>query len=130
MDEPLTIIESPGGYGSGRTRSRSVKVCSHRRTQIPLRDAGLTMEQTRTAKTPTHDQLLTLSEAGISTAIDRIVTGLVTVAQASNYLRTGERFVRRLIAERRISHLKLGNTSGCNGQCWTPSLRAAGRPAS
>jgi len=33
---------------------------------------------------------------------------LLTVAQAGDYLRTGERFVRRLVAERRISYVKLG----------------------
>lgn len=33
---------------------------------------------------------------------------LLTVAQAGEYLGTGERFVRRLIAERRIPYIKLG----------------------
>jgi excisionase family DNA binding protein len=33
---------------------------------------------------------------------------LLTVAQAGDYLGTGERFVRRLITERRISFVKLG----------------------
>jgi excisionase family DNA binding protein len=33
---------------------------------------------------------------------------LLTASQAGDYLRTGERFVRRLIAERRISYVKLG----------------------
>jgi excisionase family DNA binding protein len=33
---------------------------------------------------------------------------LLTPSQAGDYLRTGERFVRRLIAERRISYVKLG----------------------
>lgn len=33
---------------------------------------------------------------------------LLTVSQAGEYLQTGERFVRRLIAERRISYVKLG----------------------
>jgi len=37
-----------------------------------------------------------------------IVDELLTVAQAGDYLRTGERFVRRLVAERRISYVKLG----------------------
>ncbi len=36
------------------------------------------------------------------------VDELLTVAQAGDYLRTGERFVRRLVAERRISYVKLG----------------------
>lgn len=33
---------------------------------------------------------------------------LLTVAQVGEYLHTGERFVRRLVAERRISYVKLG----------------------
>ena len=33
---------------------------------------------------------------------------LLTVAQAGEYLGTGERFVRRLITERRISYVKVG----------------------
>lgn len=33
---------------------------------------------------------------------------LLTPAQAGDYLRTGERFVRRLIAERRIPYVKIG----------------------
>ncbi len=37
-----------------------------------------------------------------------VVDELLTVAQAGNYLGTGERFVRRLVAERRISYVKLG----------------------
>ncbi|WP_369133605.1 excisionase family DNA-binding protein [Modestobacter sp. I12A-02662] len=33
---------------------------------------------------------------------------LLTVAQAADYLGTGERFIRRLIAQRRITYVKLG----------------------
>jgi excisionase family DNA binding protein len=33
---------------------------------------------------------------------------LLTVSQAGEYLGTGERFIRRLVAERRISYVKLG----------------------
>ena len=33
---------------------------------------------------------------------------LLTVAQAGDYLGTGERFIRRLIAQRRIGYVKLG----------------------
>ncbi|MGY1637574.1 excisionase family DNA-binding protein [Geodermatophilus sp. SYSU D00742] len=33
---------------------------------------------------------------------------LLTVAQAGEYLGTGERFIRRLITERRISFVKVG----------------------
>ena len=33
---------------------------------------------------------------------------LLTAGQAGDYLQTGERFVRRLIAERRITYIKLG----------------------
>jgi excisionase family DNA binding protein len=35
-------------------------------------------------------------------------TQLLTVEQAAEYLGTGERFVRRLIAQRRIPFIKLG----------------------
>ena len=38
----------------------------------------------------------------------RGIDELPTVAQAGDYLGTGERFVRRLVAERRISYVKLG----------------------
>jgi excisionase family DNA binding protein len=37
---------------------------------------------------------------------------LLTPDQAGDYLRTGERFIRRLIAERRIPYVKLGKPSG------------------
>ena len=33
---------------------------------------------------------------------------LLTASQAGDYLQTGERFIRRLIAERRIPYVKLG----------------------
>ena len=33
---------------------------------------------------------------------------LMTVQQAGEYLGTGQRFIRRLIAERRISYIKIG----------------------
>jgi excisionase family DNA binding protein len=33
---------------------------------------------------------------------------LLTVAEAGDYLGTGERFIRRLVAQRRISYIKLG----------------------
>ena len=33
---------------------------------------------------------------------------LLTVAQAGEYLGTGERFIRRLITERRIGYVKVG----------------------
>ncbi|MGY1829081.1 helix-turn-helix domain-containing protein [Geodermatophilus sp. SYSU D01180] len=33
---------------------------------------------------------------------------LLTPSQAGDYLQTGERFIRRLIAERRIDYVKLG----------------------
>jgi excisionase family DNA binding protein len=33
---------------------------------------------------------------------------LLTVAQAGDYLGTGERFIRRLVTERRITYVKLG----------------------
>ena len=33
---------------------------------------------------------------------------LLTVAQAGEYLGTGERFIRRLITERRVGYVKIG----------------------
>lgn len=33
---------------------------------------------------------------------------LLTVTEAGDYLGTGERFIRRLVAQRRISYIKLG----------------------
>lgn len=33
---------------------------------------------------------------------------LLTVAEAGDYIGTGERFIRRLIAQRRITYVKLG----------------------
>jgi excisionase family DNA binding protein len=33
---------------------------------------------------------------------------LLTISQAGEYLGTGERFIRRLVAQRRISYVKLG----------------------
>jgi excisionase family DNA binding protein len=33
---------------------------------------------------------------------------LLTIGQAGEYLGTGERFVRRLVAQRRIAYVKLG----------------------
>ena len=33
---------------------------------------------------------------------------LLTASQAGDYLQTGERFIRRLISERRIDYIKLG----------------------
>ncbi len=35
-------------------------------------------------------------------------SSLLTVAQAGEYLGTGERFIRRLINERRINYIKVG----------------------
>ncbi len=48
--------------------------------------------------------LTSASGATGSTFVDE----LLTPSQAGDYLRTGERFVRRLIAERRIGYVKLG----------------------
>ncbi len=33
---------------------------------------------------------------------------LLTIGQAAEYLGTGERFIRRLVAQRRISYVKIG----------------------
>lgn len=41
-------------------------------------------------------------------ALDGRHDPLLTVAQAGDYLGTGERFIRRLIAQRRITYVKLG----------------------
>ncbi len=41
-------------------------------------------------------------------ALDDRRDPLLTVAEAGDYLGTGERFVRRLIAQRRITYVKLG----------------------
>lgn len=42
-------------------------------------------------------------------ALDGLVHDvLLTVEQAGEYLGTGERFVRRLVAQRRIAYVKLG----------------------
>src|SRR4051812_37247199 len=50
--------------------------------------------------------LAATARSGGSTGVD--ADELLTAAQAGDYLRTGERFVRRLIAERRIPYVKLG----------------------
>ena len=42
------------------------------------------------------------------TALNEQQDQLLTVAQAGEYLGTGERFIRRLIAQRRITYVKLG----------------------
>jgi excisionase family DNA binding protein len=46
-------------------------------------------------------------------AVERVPIGephdaLLTVAEAGDYLGTGERFIRRLVAQRRIAYVKLG----------------------
>jgi excisionase family DNA binding protein len=41
-------------------------------------------------------------------ALPELRDQLLTVAQAGDYLGTGERFIRRLIAQRRITYVKLG----------------------
>jgi excisionase family DNA binding protein len=43
---------------------------------------------------------------GASAGVD--ANELLTPSQAGDYLQTGERFIRRLIAERRIPYVKLG----------------------
>ncbi len=50
-----------------------------------------------------------MTSSGVERSWDiAAVDELLTVAQAGDYLGTGERFVRRLVAERRISYVKLG----------------------
>ncbi len=48
---------------------------------------------------------------------------------AAGYLGTGERFIRRLIAERRISYVKLGRYVRLSDRRWTRSSRLAASPA-
>lgn len=45
---------------------------------------------------------------GVASVFDADEDELLTPHPAGNYLRTGERFVRRLIAEGRIPYVKLG----------------------
>src|SRR3712207_2963320 len=54
---------------------------------------------------------------------------LLTPGQAGDYLCTGERFVRRLIAERRIDYVKLGKHVRVHAQSWTALSRPAEFPA-
>jgi excisionase family DNA binding protein len=51
---------------------------------------------------------------------------LLTIAQAADYLCTGQRFVRRLISERRIPHVKLGKHVRLE-RCALDAFIAAGR---
>ncbi len=51
---------------------------------------------------------------------------LLTIGQAAEYLGTGERFVRRLISERRIPYVKLGKHVRLE-RCALDAFVAAGR---
>ncbi|WP_369255800.1 helix-turn-helix domain-containing protein [Geodermatophilus amargosae] len=51
---------------------------------------------------------------------------LLTIGQASEYLGTGQRFVRRLISERRIAYVKLGKHVRLE-RCALDAFVAAGR---
>jgi excisionase family DNA binding protein len=51
---------------------------------------------------------------------------LLTIAQAADYLCTGQRFVRRLISERRIPYVKLGKHVRLE-RCALDAFVAAGR---
>ncbi len=51
---------------------------------------------------------------------------LLTIDQAAEYLGTGQRFVRRLISERRIPYVKLGKHVRLE-QCALDAFVAAGR---
>ena len=49
-----------------------------------------------------------MSRTSERAALDGAHDPLLTVAEAGDYLATGERFIRRLIAQRRITYVKLG----------------------
>ena len=51
---------------------------------------------------------------------------LLTIGQAADYLGTGQRFVRRLISERRIPYVKLGKHVRLE-RCALDAFVAAGR---
>ena len=51
---------------------------------------------------------------------------LLTIDQAAEYLSTGQRFVRRLISERRIPYVKLGKHVRLE-RCTLDAFVAAGR---
>ncbi|SET92072.1 helix-turn-helix domain-containing protein [Geodermatophilus poikilotrophus] len=51
---------------------------------------------------------------------------LLTIGQAAEYLGTGQRFVRRLISERRIPYVKLGKHVRLE-RCALDAFIAAGR---
>ena len=51
---------------------------------------------------------------------------LLTIDQAAEYLSTGQRFVRRLISERRIPYVKLGKHVRLE-RCALDAFLAAGR---
>ena len=53
---------------------------------------------------------------------------LLTVAQAGEYLGTGERFIRRLITERRISYVKVGKNAVCSAATSRTLRPCSGRP--
>jgi excisionase family DNA binding protein len=54
-----------------------------------------------------HSAHLPNAEQGRAIKIERD-DPLLTVAQAGDYLGTGQRFVRRLITQRRITYIKIG----------------------
>jgi excisionase family DNA binding protein len=54
------------------------------------------------------DSQASAAVAGGHSSVDAHADELLTPGQAGDYLRTGERFIRRLIAERRIPYVKLG----------------------
>ena len=71
-------------------------------SQHPVRDTEGAQENA--------DQAASMSQASAEAGEPRRLPGdgLLTVAQAGEYLGTGERFIRRLITERRISFVKIG----------------------
>lgn len=61
----------------------------------------------RTFRHLRHHDIPTRGAAVTSARLDS-ADELLTASQAGDYLQTGERFIRRLIAERRIPYVKLG----------------------
>ena len=82
-----SVTSSPGAFGPPRpSRSTQARL---RGTPSPSRSDAAGAEPGRVGRARGDDPLLTVAEAG-------------------DYLGTGERFIRRLITERRITYVKIG----------------------
>ena len=73
----------------------------------------------------THERAMPQAPAGAHVA-PRDSGQLRTIDQAADYLGTGQRFVRRLISERRIPYVKLGKHVRLE-RCALDAFVAAGR---